>query len=103
MFNLTGTSFILSRLYLTLRTRRAYSSIKPYATTGMPLWRDRLLTMVAKNAQDDFSIPQDRAVELGEELVRTIDGTSIWEGAVGRRRIGGRLLRVGLNGATTIR
>ncbi|MCA4921700.1 MAG: hypothetical protein ING86_02705, partial [Methylobacterium sp.] len=54
------TSFFLSR-----------RSIKPAASSGMPLWQDNLfifLSRMAANATDFFHIPTGRVVEMGAQV-----------------------------------
>ena len=59
-FDIMTTSYFLGR-----------RSLKPSATSGMPLWQDRLYIMLSKQAAtapDFFSIPSDRVVELGAQV-----------------------------------
>ncbi|MCE2933980.1 MAG: potassium transporter Kup [Hyphomicrobiales bacterium] len=59
-FDIMQTSFFLSR-----------RSIKPAASSGMPLWQDNLfifLSRMAANATDFFHIPTGRVVEMGAQV-----------------------------------
>jgi len=47
-------------------------TIKPAPNSGMPLWQDRLFITLARQAApptDFFSIPSDRVVELGAQVM----------------------------------
>ena len=59
-FDIMQTSFFLGR-----------RTIKASASSGMPIWQDRLyiqLTRTAANATDFFHIPTGRVVELGSQI-----------------------------------
>jgi KUP system potassium uptake protein len=59
-FDIMTTSFFLGR-----------RTVKPAATSGMPLWQDKIfiaLTRQATTAPDFFAIPSDRVVELGAQV-----------------------------------
>jgi len=59
-FDIMATSFFLGR-----------RSVVPSATSGMPLWQDRLFIFLMKNAAnptDFFKIPPGRVVELGAQV-----------------------------------
>ena len=59
-FDIMQTSFFLSK-----------RSIKPAASSGMPLWQDNLfifLSRMAANATDFFHIPSGRVVEMGAQV-----------------------------------
>jgi KUP system potassium uptake protein len=59
-FDIMSTSFFLSR-----------RSLKPSATSGMPIWQDRLFIGLAKSASDAtdfFQIPTGRVVEVGTQV-----------------------------------
>ncbi|MBY0610589.1 MAG: potassium transporter Kup [Beijerinckiaceae bacterium] len=59
-FDIMQTSFFLGR-----------RTIKASASSGMPVWQDRLyiqLTKTAANATDFFHIPTGRVVELGSQI-----------------------------------
>jgi KUP system potassium uptake protein len=59
-FDIMSTSFFLSR-----------RSIRPSATSGMPLWQDRLFISMARSATDAtsyFQIPTGRVVEVGTQV-----------------------------------
>jgi KUP system potassium uptake protein len=59
-FDIMSTSFFLSR-----------RSLKPAATSGMPLWQDRLFIGLARSASDAtnfFQIPTGRVVEIGTQV-----------------------------------
>ncbi len=59
-FDIMQTSFFLSR-----------RSIKPAASSGMPLWQDNLfifLSRMAANATDFFHIPTGACVEMGAQV-----------------------------------
>ena len=59
-FDIMSTSFFLSR-----------RALKPSATSGMPIWQDRLFIGLAKSASDAtdfFQIPTGRVVEVGTQV-----------------------------------
>lgn len=59
-FDIMQTSFFLSK-----------RSIKPAASSGMPLWQDNVfifLSRMAANATDFFHIPSGRVVEMGAQV-----------------------------------
>lgn len=59
-FDIMSTSFFLSR-----------RALKPSATSGMPMWQDRLFIGLAKSASDAtdfFQIPTGRVVEVGTQV-----------------------------------
>jgi KUP system potassium uptake protein len=59
-FDIMSTSFFLSR-----------RSIKPSATSGMPVWQDHLFITMARSAADAtnyFQIPTGRVVEVGTQV-----------------------------------
>ena len=59
-FDIMSTSFFLSR-----------RALKPSATSGMPIWQDRLFIGLAKRASDAtdfFQIPTGRVVEVGTQV-----------------------------------
>ncbi len=59
-FDIMQTSFFLGK-----------RTIKPAASSGMPLWQDNLfifLSRTATNATDFFHIPTGRVVELGAQV-----------------------------------
>ncbi|MET0278137.1 MAG: potassium transporter Kup [Pseudorhodoplanes sp.] len=59
-FDIMSTSFFLSR-----------RSLKPSATSGMPIWQDHLFIGLAKSASDAtdfFQIPTGRVVEVGTQV-----------------------------------
>ena len=59
-FDIMTTSFFLGR-----------RSLKPSASSGMPLWQDKLFISLSKQATtatDFFAIPSDRVVELGAQV-----------------------------------
>ncbi len=59
-YDIMRTSFFLSR-----------RTVKPSATTAMPLWQDRLFMALAQNADHApayFRIPTDRAIEIGMQV-----------------------------------
>jgi len=59
-FDIMSTTFFLSR-----------RSLKASATSGMPLWQDRLFIILARNADDAssyFRLPTDRVVEIGTQV-----------------------------------
>jgi KUP system potassium uptake protein len=59
-FDIMQTSFFLGK-----------RTIKPAASSGMPLWQDNLfifLSRTAANATDFFHIPTGRVVELGAQV-----------------------------------
>jgi KUP system potassium uptake protein len=59
-FDIMSTSFFLSR-----------RSIRPSATSGMPLWQDKLFISMARSATDAtsyFQIPTGRVVEVGTQV-----------------------------------
>ncbi len=59
-FDIMSTSFFLSR-----------RSIRPSATSGMPLWQDKLFISMARSAADAtsyFQIPTGRVVEVGTQV-----------------------------------
>jgi KUP system potassium uptake protein len=59
-FDIMSTSFFLSR-----------RALKPSASSGMPIWQDRLFIGLAKSASDAtdfFQIPTGRVVEVGTQV-----------------------------------
>jgi len=59
-FDIMSTSFFLSR-----------RSLKPSASSGMPIWQDKLFIGLAKSASDAtdfFQIPTGRVVEVGTQV-----------------------------------
>ncbi len=59
-YDIMSTSFFLSR-----------RSVRASATSGMPLWQDRLFIVLARNADDAstyFQVPTDRVVEIGTQI-----------------------------------
>ena len=59
-FDIMSTSFFLSR-----------RAVRASATSGMPLWQDRLfigMTKMAHDASAFFQIPTGRVVEIGTQL-----------------------------------
>ncbi len=59
-FDIMSTSFFLSR-----------RAIRPSATSGMPMWQDRLFISMARSATDAtsyFQIPTGRVVEVGTQV-----------------------------------
>lgn len=59
-FDIMSTSFFLSR-----------RSIRPSATSGMPVWQDKLFISMARSATDAtsyFQIPTGRVVEVGTQV-----------------------------------
>ena len=59
-FDIMTTSFFLSR-----------RSLKPSASSGMPLWQDKLFIGLARSAADAteyFQIPTGRVVEVGTQV-----------------------------------
>lgn len=59
-FDIMSTSFFVSR-----------RSLIPSATSGIPLWQDRLFIALARTAADAaeyFQIPTDRVVEIGTQV-----------------------------------
>jgi KUP system potassium uptake protein len=59
-FDIMSTSFFLSR-----------RSLKASATSGMPVWQDRLFIGLARSANDAtdfFQIPTGRVVEVGTQV-----------------------------------
>lgn len=60
-FDIMTTSFFLSR-----------RSLKASATSGMPVWQDRLFIVMARNASEAtayFQIPTGRVVEIGTQVI----------------------------------
>lgn len=60
-FDIMTTSFFLSR-----------RSLKASATSGMPMWQDRLFIVMARNASEAtayFQIPTGRVVEIGTQVI----------------------------------
>jgi KUP system potassium uptake protein len=59
-FDIMTTSFFLSR-----------RSLKASASSGMPMWQDRLFISLARTAADAteyFQIPTGRVVEIGTQV-----------------------------------
>ena len=60
-FDIMTTSFFLSR-----------RSLKASASSGMPIWQDKLFILMARNASSAtayFQIPTGRAVEIGTQVI----------------------------------
>jgi len=60
-YDVKNISFFLSR-----------RALRPSAHSGLPLWQDHLFINLARSASDvsnHFCIPEDRAVEIGAQVV----------------------------------